>query len=182
MILHFIQKILNYARAFRSRSHAQQQELDAFISTLPSMTSSPLWRLKVIDAHQDTPVEILHTILLGFVKYFWRDAIKNTSSADHDVLAIRLSSLDVAGLHLDTSALSGKTLVQYAGSLVGRDFRVIVQVAPFVLYDLVPQECFDTWLALSALVPLVWQPSIKDLNKHVVSKLIYIIVSNKDFI
>ena len=85
------------------------------------------------------------------------------------VLSTRLSSLDVAGLGLETSALSGRTLVQYAGSLVGRDFRIVIQVAAFVLYDLVPPECYRAWLALSALVPLIWQPIIYNLKNHVVS-------------
>lgn len=84
-----------------------------------------------------------------------------------ELLETRLSSFDVSGLNI--SPLSGRTLVQYAGSLVGRDFRAIAQVAPFILYDLVPKECYDTWVALSNLIPLVWQPEIDDIDAHLVS-------------
>ena len=59
--------------------------------------------------------------------------------------------------------------MQYAGSLVGHDFQIIIQVAPFFLYDLIPQECYRSWLALAALAPLVWQPIISNLQDHVVS-------------
>ncbi|KAJ3855281.1 hypothetical protein EV368DRAFT_34946, partial [Lentinula lateritia] len=62
--------------------------------------------------------------------------------------------------------LAGETLVKYARSLTGRDFRAIAQVAPFVLYDLVPKECFEAWLSLSALIPLVWQPVINHLDEY----------------
>lgn len=55
------------------------------------------------------------------------------------------------------------------GSLTGRDFRVVAQVAPFVLYDLVPPECYKAWLALSHLIPIVWQPSIRNVGEHLVS-------------
>ena len=112
-------------------------------------------------------MEILHVILLGFVKYFWRDAIARQNAEQKALLVTRLGSLDVSGL--GCSRLVGQTLVQYAGSLTGRDFRVIAQVAPFVLYDLVDSDCYDAWLALSHLIPLVWQPSIKDKTSHLVS-------------
>ena len=83
-----------------------------------------------------------------------------------DLLKARLSSFDVSGLGL--SPLSGETLVTYAGSLTGGDFRAVSQVAPFVLYDLVPSPCYDAWLALSMLVPLIWQPEIDDIEEHLV--------------
>ncbi|KAI6043295.1 hypothetical protein EDC04DRAFT_2600336 [Pisolithus marmoratus] len=42
---------------------------------------SPVWRIKGLNPHQDTPVEILHVILLGFLKYFWCDAISRLNNA-----------------------------------------------------------------------------------------------------
>lgn len=123
-----------------------------------------------LDPHSDTPVEILHTILLGFVKYFWRDVIQNQLKQNElkkELLKARLSSFDVTGLGI--RKLSGHTLVQYAGSLTGRDFRAVAQVAPFILHDLVPKACFDTWVSLSNLIPMVWQPTIPDINEYTVS-------------
>lgn len=102
------------------------------------------------------------------MKYFWRDAVARLSANQKTILETRLSSFDVSGLSIPK--LSGKTLVQYAGSLTGRDFRAISQVAPFVLADLgLPEDCLASWNALSALIPLVWQPSINDKERYSVS-------------
>ncbi|KAJ7787528.1 hypothetical protein B0H14DRAFT_2629249 [Mycena olivaceomarginata] len=112
---------------------------------------------------QDTPVEILHVLLLGFVKYLWRDWIQQLKGKDKkELLATRLSSFNVSGLGI--SPLAGKTLVQYSGSLTGWDFRAIAQVTPFVLYNLVSRDCFETWQALSKIIPLIWQPEINDIE------------------
>jgi hypothetical protein len=122
-----------------------------------------------LDPHQDTPVEILHVILLGFVKYLWRDLVQNQLGKKDDkknLLATRLSSFDVSGLGI--SPLAGATLVQYSGSLTSRDFRAIAQAAPFVIYDLVSKDCFETWVALSKIIPLIWQPEITDIDAHYV--------------
>ena len=57
---------------------------------------------------------------------------------------------------------------------IGRDFRIISRVAPFVLDDLVPEPGFKAWIGLSLLIPLVFQPVIYDLKSHIVcSPLIY---------
>ena len=79
----------------------------------------------------------------------------------------RLSSFGTSGLNIPP--LAGHTLVQYAGSLTGRDFRAIAQSAPFVLHDLgLPDEHLQAWAALSALVSLVWQPEVADISKYLV--------------
>ena len=114
-------------------------------------------------------MEILHIILLSFVKYLWWDLIQNQLEKKEDakkLLATHLLSVDVSGLGI--SPLAGETLVKYLGSLTGRDFHAIAQVAPFVIYDLVSKDCVETWTALSKLIPLVWQPVIEDLDQHCV--------------
>ncbi|KAI6094928.1 hypothetical protein EDD17DRAFT_1760477 [Pisolithus thermaeus] len=127
---------------------------------------SPVWRIKGLNPHQDTPVEVLHVILLGFMKYFWHDAISRLTDTQKAELQVRLALFNVSGLGIPP--LAGQTLVQYAGSLTGHDFCAISQAALFVLYDLVPCECFEAFLALSSLVPLVWQPSIVNIEEHLV--------------
>jgi hypothetical protein len=101
------------------------------------------------------------------VKYFWRDAInrqlKNRESLK-EKFAIRLSCVDTHGLGL--SPLDGPTLVFYNGSLVGRDFRAIAQVAPFALKGTVSDECYATRVSLSKLAPLIWQPEIPDIGAY----------------
>ncbi|KAJ6569397.1 hypothetical protein B0H19DRAFT_1257049 [Mycena capillaripes] len=141
----FIDKLFNSYKKKRG-PETKCAALDAMLASLPQNTMSPVWRIKGLDPHQDTPVEILHVVLLGFVKYLWRDLIQQLKGKDDkkELLTIRLSSLDVSGL----------------------DFRAIAQVAPFVVYDLVSKECFETWQALSKIIPLVWQPEIVDVESH----------------
>ncbi|KAJ7710473.1 hypothetical protein B0H17DRAFT_914738 [Mycena rosella] len=165
--LFFLEKLFESYKGKRGRA-AKQAALNARLAALPKITMSPVWRIKGLDPHQDTPVEILHVVLLGFIKYLWRDLIQlqlKTKDDKKELLITRLSSLDVSGLGI--SPLAGRTLVQYSGSLTGRDFRSIAQVAPFVVYDLVSPECFETWQALSKLVPLIWQPEIPNIEPHI---------------
>lgn len=76
-----------------------------------------------MDPYLDTPVEILYVVLLGFVKYFWRDVIAWQNTDQKAVLIAHLCSLDVFGL--GSSKLVEQTLVQYSSSLTDRDFWVI---------------------------------------------------------
>ncbi|KAF7346896.1 hypothetical protein MVEN_01441800 [Mycena venus] len=163
----FLEKLFNSYKNKRGTA-ARQAALDAQRQKLPKNTTSPVWRIEGLDPHQDTPVEILHVVLLGFVKYLWRDLVQNqlhSKPEQKSLLETRLNSFDVSGLGI--SPLAGHTLVQYSGSLTGRDFRAIAQAAPYVVYDLVSRDCLATWVALSKLIPLIWQPSIKDIDAHV---------------
>lgn len=109
----------------------KQAALDRCAAGFPAQTTSPVWRIPSLDPHTDTPVEILHVILLGFVKYFWRDLIQTQLAKKQDkldLLIARLSSFDTTGLDVHSNNLPGRIYVKYAGSLTGRDFRVIAQV------------------------------------------------------
>ncbi|TFY75510.1 hypothetical protein EWM64_g8502 [Hericium alpestre] len=108
---------------------------------------NPIFCVMEINPHADTPVEILHVILLGIVKYFWRDAVARQNSITKKVLRTRLTSLAVTGLGIGD--LQAATLVNYAGSLTGRDFCIIVQVTPAVLYGMIPDAAYEAWIALS---------------------------------
>ncbi|TCD66625.1 hypothetical protein EIP91_001135 [Steccherinum ochraceum] len=166
---HFLKRFAEAAKGKKGAA-ARQKALDDYRATLPDDIQkllSPVWRIPGLDPHSDTPVEVLHVVLLGFVKYLWRDVIKHQlkdNDAKKAQLATRLSDLDVSGLGI--SKLAGHTLVQYAGSLTGRDFRTIAQVAPFVLYDLVSAPCYAAWLALSRMIPLIWQSKISNIDAH----------------
>lgn len=134
--------------------------------TMPEDIFNPILRMNGIDPNSDTPVEILHVILLGFVKYFWRDAVSRLNASNKQLLKTRLASLDVRGLGL--SRLRAHTLVQYAGSLNGGDFRIVLQVAPAALQGLVSDSHYECWLTLCRLAPMVFQPSIANMEKYLV--------------
>jgi len=186
----FLDKLFQSYKRKRGKE-SKQAALDKEIESLPDIITSAVWRIKGsifftspvvnihstgsisgLDPHRDTPVEILHVVLLGFVKYLWRDLVQNQLGNKEDkkaLLVTRLSSFDVLGLEI--SPLAGQTLVQYSGSLTGRDFRALAQAVPFVAYDLVSKECLETWVALSRLIPLIWQPEIVDIDTHCISSL-----------
>lgn len=193
----FIDQLLNSYKRRRGVPNTPAQP----ISNLPPDTLSPVWRLRGtfysgfywqyskdmfigLDPHSDTPVEILHVILLGFVKYLWRDVIENQIKKNPErqkTLIVRLSSLEIGGLGLD-SKLAGATLVNHYGSLTGSDFRKVAQVAPFVLKDFVSIDCYTTWVALSKLIPLIWQPEILELKSYLVALIpCMITLSNSSF-
>ncbi|CDO68931.1 hypothetical protein BN946_scf185000.g74 [Trametes cinnabarina] len=186
----FIDKLCSITTKRGQPRTDKEAAVQDYLKTIPYVeesATSPVWRIRGttafssahqvavtylcaidFDPHSDTPIEILHVVLLGFVKYFWRDTVSRLSDSGKKTLITRLSSFDVTGLGI--SPLSGNTLVTYAGSLVGRDFRAIAQVASFVLYDLsgIPPELQNMWITLSQLVPLVWQPEINDLPAHLI--------------
>ncbi|KAJ3712456.1 hypothetical protein C8R42DRAFT_594627, partial [Lentinula raphanica] len=145
----------------------KEREIIKLKLSFPEHTTSPVWRIRGLDPHQDTPVEVLHVILLGIVKYFWRDSVNRTNNkSDRATLIARLASFNTWGLGIPP--LNGDTLVNYAGSLTGRDFRAIAQAAPFALEGLVSDEQLEVWKAISALVTLVWQPHIHDIETYLV--------------
>lgn len=114
--------------------------------------------------------------MLGFLKYFWRDAVSRMSDDQKDIVKHRLSSLNVRGLDPKITALRGNTLVQYCGSLVGRDFRIVSQTVIFAIYDVLPAEILDAWAALCGIAPLLCQPGTNDKEAYMVCQHPYLCV------
>ncbi|TRM65621.1 hypothetical protein BD626DRAFT_628781 [Schizophyllum amplum] len=159
---HFLKRLFDVNKRGGGSATVKAKTMERIKREIPSSPYSPVWRIRDFNPHSDTPVEILHVILLGFVKYFWRDALVRLTKPQLKILKTRLSSFDVRGLGV--SPLSGERLVTYGRSLTGSDFRIIAQVAPFVLQGLMKQENIDVWCALSAIVTMAWQPEIPDMD------------------
>lgn len=92
---------------------------------------TPLERDQGVDIHKDTPTELLHTILLGIVKYFWGQTMfvldkKKTL----EQFRARLNSVDPSGL--DIPKLPADYMCKHRFSLIGKHFKSIVQVMPFI--------------------------------------------------
>ncbi|KAL1662140.1 hypothetical protein GGF50DRAFT_59618 [Schizophyllum commune] len=162
---HFVYRLFDVNKRGGGSKAFKEKELERLKRDLPVFPYSPVWRIRDFDPHSDTPVEILHVILLGFVKYFWRDTLTRLNKRQLETLKIRISSFDVRGLGV--SPLSGERLVTYGRSLTGSDFRVIAQIAPFVLQGLMKQENIDVWCALSVIVTMAWQSEILDMGVYI---------------
>ncbi|EIN08604.1 hypothetical protein PUNSTDRAFT_28808, partial [Punctularia strigosozonata HHB-11173 SS5] len=138
--------------------------LQAIRNSFPDNIFNPALMVDDFDPHVDSPVELLHVVLLGVVKYWWRDAVSRQDSEGRKQLIARINSVAAGGLGIKPP--DGRILVNYAGSLVGRDFRVILQIAPFVLVDMIPIRAYEAWLSLGRLAPLLYQPEISDIEKY----------------
>ncbi|KAJ7878139.1 hypothetical protein B0H14DRAFT_2567404 [Mycena olivaceomarginata] len=155
---YWIEQIL--ARAAEMR----QQEPDVSETTIKSeliqRTRDNEEKLYRFGPAADTPVELLHTILLGAVKYVWHISHTPWSAEKKKTYSIRLQATSIEGLSIH--AIRANYIMQYAGSLLGRQFKTIIQTAVFHLHDLVTEDQFTAWKAVGELSALLWVPEIRD--------------------
>jgi len=117
--------------------------------------------------HMDTPTEILHTVLLGVVKYFWGQTVFLLDKAKlMDVFQTRLQSVDTDGLN--APCLNAGYICHYKGSLIGKHFKSLSQVMPFIIYDLVPSTVLNAWTIIGELVVLIWHTKILNTEVYLV--------------
>ncbi|KAL4077477.1 hypothetical protein J3A83DRAFT_4356530 [Scleroderma citrinum] len=150
--------------------HAQlEQEFEELLGGLSLDNHiNPLLGMAGLNVHQDTPTEILHTILLGVVKYYWGQTVYILDKAHClDVFRTCLDSIKKEGL--GSTTLEADYIVHYKGGLIGQHFKSIAQVMPYLIYVLVPQTVLDGWITIGKLVVLLWHTTIEDTEMYLVS-------------
>ncbi|KAJ7765113.1 hypothetical protein B0H14DRAFT_3510260 [Mycena olivaceomarginata] len=155
---YWIEKLVSKAKAMKSdhpRRKADEiaSELKTWFDEQPGDKMNPLLDMVGLDPSQDTPVELLHTILLGVVKYIWH--ILNTSQwsdTDQCLLAIRLQSTDISGLTVPP--IRAGYMIQYKNNLIGKHFKTLMQALAFHIHHISTPEQFVLLRALTDLQPL----------------------------
>ncbi|KAK7033799.1 hypothetical protein R3P38DRAFT_2772786 [Favolaschia claudopus] len=140
-------------------------ELSAWLEAQPGNKMNPLLDLTCLDPSQDTPVELLHTILLGVIKYIWHHLHTHQwSDADRHLLAIRLQSTDITGLTIPP--IRASYMMQYKNNLIGKHFKTIMQILAFHAHDICTPEQFALIKAAADLGARLWIPEIDDMEQY----------------
>lgn len=118
------------------------------------------------DPAKHTPVELLHTFLLGVVNYLWHETHTTPSQTNKKKFAARLrdqSHLSNTGPRASQANYIGK----HPNSLIGRHLKEIIQLGVFALEDIqVDADVFRLWLDLGRLTTLVWFTTITDAERY----------------
>ncbi|KAF7293432.1 FAD-binding-3 domain-containing protein [Mycena indigotica] len=138
-----------------------QQWLDA----QPGDKINPLLDIAGLDPCQDTPVELLHTVLLGVMKYIWHFMnTKQWSDSDRCLLAIRLQSTDTSSLTIPP--IRAAYIVQYRNSLIGKHFKTLMQTLAFCSHDICTAEQRRLIKTAGDLGARLWIPEIDDMDAY----------------
>ncbi|KAF4584014.1 hypothetical protein EYR40_002512 [Pleurotus pulmonarius] len=166
---YWIDILLTKSREMKSHSPGRlpediATELQAWLAEQPGEKMNPLLNVAGLDPTQDTPVEILHTILLGSIKYVWYNLHTSWTDSQRNLFVIRLQSTDLGGMHVPP--IQAAYLMQYRNNLIGKHFKTLMQTLVFHMHDLVTPEQFALVNAVGALGALLWVHEIDDMDLY----------------
>ncbi|KAJ6563257.1 hypothetical protein B0H10DRAFT_2239490 [Mycena sp. CBHHK59/15] len=140
-------------------------EVLKWFSEQPGDKMNPLLDIAGLDPSQDTPLELLHTILLGVIKYVWHHMnTEQWSDTDRHLLAIRLQSTDISGLTVPP--IRAAYMMQYKNNLIGKHFKTVMQTLLFHIHEISTPEQFQLVKAAGELGARLWVPEIDDMREY----------------
>ncbi|KAK7449318.1 hypothetical protein VKT23_013461 [Stygiomarasmius scandens] len=139
-------------------------ELTVWLEAQPGDKMNPLLDIAGLDPTRDTPVEILHTILLGIVKYVWHMFHSKLSEDEQKLFATRLQSTDTDGLTIPP--LRAAYMMQYRNGLIGKHFKALMQTIVFHVHGLVTSAEFEVVKAVGELGAMLWIPEIDNMDHY----------------
>ncbi|KAL1939056.1 hypothetical protein VTO73DRAFT_10316 [Trametes versicolor] len=141
-----------------------QAELLVWVNANEEAVYNPFLTMPGLDPTHDTPVEVLHTVLLGVIKYAWHWTHTSWTSAQKATYAQRLQATTTDGLSIH--AIRANYIIQYANSLIGRQLKTVAQTTAFHTHDMLPPLQFKLWLAIGEMTSLIWFPEIHDMKTY----------------
>ncbi|KAF9541558.1 hypothetical protein CPC08DRAFT_803425 [Agrocybe pediades] len=166
---YWIEKLIARAREEKSKNPGKSvqtitDELQQWLNDQPGDKYNPLLSIEGLDPTQHTPVEILHTILLGIMKYVWFFINKDWSDEDRAIFAIRLQSTDLDGLTVPP--LQAAYMIQYRNNLIGKHFKTLMQTMAFQVHNIVNPRQLEVIKSVSALGSMLWMHEIDDMDQY----------------
>ena len=99
-----------------------------------------------------TPVEVLHTVLLGVCKYVLRTFMSNRSKPENTEVLAKLSAFSYFGFSVK---ITGNIAYHYQ-SFISRDFKAWMQLALFIIDAYVTDEEKKCWISLAEVIFALW--------------------------
>ncbi|KAI9343815.1 hypothetical protein BD770DRAFT_430772 [Pilaira anomala] len=142
--------------------------------------SQTFLRLKAFDPTLDCPVEVLHTIPLGCIKYLVDYLVKNVLS---DTERDRLGEVISCCRNKDAYSRAFRNNFRHSGSFLGRDYKQLIQVLATILRKEFP----DHSETMGQLCSLIYMRNVynqfelyKNIFQYILKKITYALYSLDD--
>ena len=140
-----------------------------FLSKMQDLTLNPSnfnpFFLSGFDTVKDTPVEVLHAFLVGPVKYLFCTFMKGLNATQKSELLALWNSFNTNSLNIPS--IRPTSMVQYCSSLIGKEFKIILQSAPFLFFRFMTPSQINIWSFLCHLGTLIFQAHIENMDSYI---------------
>ncbi|EJD47400.1 hypothetical protein AURDEDRAFT_62361, partial [Auricularia subglabra TFB-10046 SS5] len=163
---YWIELLLQRAQELRNDKSRRWSEaeiiehLTSWLENQPGEKQHPLLDWIGVDPHRDTPIEILHTILLGIVKYVWHLLTTSWTAAQKAEFVTRLQGTDMHGL--SSPPMRAAYMMQYANGLIGKHFKALSQTMIFHVPGMTSTDEFALVNAVGSLCSHLWHETVND--------------------